>query len=218
MLTENGPFLWQAGTLAPTPNPYAWNKVTNVVWVEQPVGTGYSQGQPNITNELELAQEFMGFWRNFIDTFEIQGRKTYLTGESYAGFYVPYIGNAFLEANDTDYFDLQGIAINDPIIGSDIVQQEADVVPYIDYWANLFDLNATFVEQVRSQADTCGYTEFFNNVLQFPPQQEPFPDTFNGSDPACDVFSTVYEAVLEVNPCFNIYHITDTCKFEVLTQ
>lgn len=27
----------------------------------------------------------MGFWKNFIDAFELNGSKLYLTGESYAG-------------------------------------------------------------------------------------------------------------------------------------
>lgn len=27
----------------------------------------------------------MGFWKNFIDTFDMTGSKVYLTGESYAG-------------------------------------------------------------------------------------------------------------------------------------
>ena len=35
-----------------------------------------------------VAAQFMGFWKNFVDTFNIQGRKVYLTGESYAGQYV----------------------------------------------------------------------------------------------------------------------------------
>jgi hypothetical protein len=34
-----------------------------MIWVEQPVGVGYSQGIPNITNEIELAAEFRGFWK-----------------------------------------------------------------------------------------------------------------------------------------------------------
>jgi carboxypeptidase D len=80
MLTENGPFLWQAGTLAPTPNPYSWSNLTNMLWVEQPVGVGFTQGVPNITNEVELGLEFLGFYRQFVDAFGLQNRKVYLTG------------------------------------------------------------------------------------------------------------------------------------------
>lgn len=75
----------QTGTLSPVPNSYSWTNLTNVVWIEQPVGVGYSQGVPNITNEVELGLELIGFWRNFIDTFGMQGATTYITGESYGG-------------------------------------------------------------------------------------------------------------------------------------
>jgi carboxypeptidase D len=36
-LTENGPFTWESGTAAPVQNPYSWNNLTNILWVEQPV-------------------------------------------------------------------------------------------------------------------------------------------------------------------------------------
>lgn len=82
LLTENGPFTWEAGTLAPVQNPYSWTNLTNMLWVEQPVGVGYSQGTPNITNEVELAAEFRGFYKSFVDTFQTKNWKTYITGES----------------------------------------------------------------------------------------------------------------------------------------
>ncbi|KAB8338952.1 hypothetical protein FH972_021892 [Carpinus fangiana] len=214
LLTENGPFLWQAGTLAPTPNPYSFSNLTNYVWVEQPVGVGFSQGKPNITNEIELAAQFKGFWKNFVDTFALKGRKIFITGESYGGFYVPYVANSFLEARDTEYFNLKGIAVNDPIIGDGTLQQELPVVPYIDYWSNIFYLNSTFRKNIQDTNDRCGYTNYTNRYFTFPPPPRPWPETSTlpgSDDPACDVFSTVYEAALEVNPCFNIYHITDTC-------
>lgn len=62
-LNENGPFQWQPGTFRPVENPYTWVNLTNMLWVEQPVGVGYTQGVPNITNEIELSQEFTGFYK-----------------------------------------------------------------------------------------------------------------------------------------------------------
>lgn len=106
MLSENGPFLWQPGTLSVVKNAYAWSNLANTVWVDQPVGTGFSQGEPDIRNEVELAEQFKGFWRNFVDTFGLAHRRVYLAGESYAGMYVPYIADGFLEANDAKYFNV----------------------------------------------------------------------------------------------------------------
>ena len=124
LLTENGPFTWEAGTNAPVQNPYTWVNLTNMMWVEQPVGVGFSQGVPNITNEVELGLEFIGFFKSFVDAFDVHGYSVYLTGESYAGFYVPYIADAFINADDCDYYNIKGVAINDPIIGDSTNQQE----------------------------------------------------------------------------------------------
>ena len=124
LLSENGPFTWESGTIAPTQNPYTWVNLTNMMWVEQPVGVGFSQGVPNITNEVELGQEFIGFYKSFVDAFQVQNRKVYLTGESYGGFYVPYIADAFINANDPVYYNLAGVAINDPILGDGTLQEQ----------------------------------------------------------------------------------------------
>ena len=185
-----------------------------MVWVEQPVGVGYTQGVPNIRNEVELANQFAGFWKNFVTTFKLQNKKMYISGESYAGYYVPYVANAFIQAKDKEYYNLAGVAINDPIIGDETLQQAVPIVPYIDYWANLFSLNQSFVDEIHQANDRCNYTSYYNKYLQFPPPKGPFPvlkDLY--SNPGCDVLDSVYSAVLERNPCFNIYHITDNCPF-----
>ena len=127
LLQENGPFLWQYGTFAPVPNPYTWVNLTNVVWVEQPVGTGFSQGTPNATSEADITSQFMGFFKNFVDTFALQGRKVYIAGESYAGYYVPYIADAMFTADDKDYFNIESILIYDPSTSTDAVQEESEL-------------------------------------------------------------------------------------------
>jgi carboxypeptidase D len=48
------------------------------------------------------------FFKNFQKTFGIKNFKIYVTGESYAGRYVPYISAAFLDQKDKEYFDLDG--------------------------------------------------------------------------------------------------------------
>jgi carboxypeptidase D len=57
-----------------------------MVWVEQPVGTGFSQGKSTETNEAQVAESFLGFFKNFIDTFGLKGKKIYITGESYGTY------------------------------------------------------------------------------------------------------------------------------------
>lgn len=51
----------------------------------------------------------MGFWKNFVDAFGMQGYSVYITGESYAGAYCPFISSNMLDANDTTYYDVKGM-------------------------------------------------------------------------------------------------------------
>jgi carboxypeptidase D len=113
----------EPGSLTPVRNPYSWSNLTNVMWVEQPLGVGFTQGIPNINDEVELAVQFRGLFKSFVDTFDMHGWQVYLTGESYAGFYIPYIAQGFIQANDVSYFNLKGIAINDPRIGDETNQR-----------------------------------------------------------------------------------------------
>ncbi len=62
---ENGLSIWTWGQSSPQINPYSWVNLTNVLWVEYPVGVGFSPGKPTATNEEEPAKEFIEFFKNF---------------------------------------------------------------------------------------------------------------------------------------------------------
>lgn len=74
--------MWQYGTYKPVPNQWSWTNLTNVIWVEQPAGTGFSKhnGTPKPKDEVEVARQFLGFWKNFVDTFDLHNRKIFLAG------------------------------------------------------------------------------------------------------------------------------------------
>lgn len=62
---ENGLIQWTWGQYSPTINQYSWVNLTNMLWVEQPVGTGFSIGKRNTTNEEDLSVDFLRFFKNF---------------------------------------------------------------------------------------------------------------------------------------------------------
>lgn len=102
-----------------------------MLWVEQPLGTAFTQRTTDLIDEVQSAQEFMGFYKNWIDSYKAQGMKVYITGESYGGYYVPCIADAFINTNDNNYYNLAGIAINDPTFGDKTLQQEGkSLIPF----------------------------------------------------------------------------------------
>ncbi|KAG9699739.1 serine carboxypeptidase, partial [Aureobasidium melanogenum] len=212
-LQENGRFTWLPGTYAPTENPYSWVNLTNMLWVEQPVGTGFSMGTPRATSEEEVAQDFIKFFKNFEALFGITNYKIYVTGESYAGRYVPYISAAMLDQNDTEYYDLSGALVYDPCIGDfDYTQEEVVVVPFAVQNQNILNLNASFLAKMENLHQSCGYADYIDKYLTFPASGVQPPVLFNfTSDASCDLFDLINEAALVVNPCFDIYEITQIC-------
>ncbi|KAH7032609.1 carboxypeptidase cpdS [Microdochium trichocladiopsis] len=212
LLQENGPFIWQYGTYQPTKNYWTWANLTNIIWVEQPVGTGFSQGQPTEKNEDDVAKSFLGFFKNFIDTFALHSKNIYITGESYAGFYVPYIASAMLDQEDKDYLNVKGTLIYDPVLGNIGLQTDVVTVPYVDKWAELFNLNDSFTAEIYDSHKSCGYQDYIDKYLVYPPPDGSFPDPVEASTTTgCDLGTRVANAVFLVNPCFDVFQITTTC-------
>jgi carboxypeptidase C (cathepsin A) len=76
--------------------------------VDQPVGSGFSEGKSTATSESDIATDFNDWFLNFQNIFGIKNYKIYVTGESYAGRYIPYIANAMIEREDPAHFNLSG--------------------------------------------------------------------------------------------------------------
>ena len=159
-----------------------------------------------------MAEQFLGFFKNFVDTFAMQGYTVYIAGESYAGYYVPYIANAMIESGDEQYYNFSSLLIYDPSLSTDVVQEQIPTAPFIDYWGSLLDLNESFIEYIHKTADDCGYTAFLENALTFPPTGPlPTPPNVANDNDTCDVFDAVFNAVSLINPCFDIYQVATTC-------
>lgn len=164
-----------------------------------------------------MATHFAGFWKNFIDTFDMHQYDVYLTGESYAGMFVPYIANHFLEQNDDEYYKVKGIQVNDPAIGPLPIMEHAASVQYLNKYSTYFNLNDSFMDAVNDRAKECGFTDFMAEALKFPPNGTfAFPDSINVTavvDEDCKLWMDIATAALYVNPCFNAYHISESCPF-----
>ena len=69
----------------------SWDQASHMVFVDQPIGTGFSYGDPLLTSMEEYGTQFLTWLTNFFNNFdEFKGRDLYVTGESYAGKYIPY--------------------------------------------------------------------------------------------------------------------------------
>ncbi len=91
---EHGPFVVPDGEQTFVENPYSWNREANMLYVESPAGVGYSYGETEADRTFDdntSAQDNLNFILGWFEKFpEFKSHDLYISGESYAGIYVPY--------------------------------------------------------------------------------------------------------------------------------
>ncbi|XP_003387315.1 PREDICTED: serine carboxypeptidase-like 49 [Amphimedon queenslandica] len=123
LFLENGPFIIN-GTSTPTYNPYGWNSFANIIYIDQPGGTGFSYvDKPSeyVHDETQLAIDLWNMMLAFYEKYPKYSKlDLYIFGESYAGHYVPAFARAILASNSIYSENLKGIAIGngwtDPLV------------------------------------------------------------------------------------------------------
>ncbi|KAF7816750.1 Serine carboxypeptidase-like 42 [Senna tora] len=115
--TELGPFFPRGDGRGLRTNSKSWNRVSNLLFVESPAGVGWSYsntssdyncGDASTANDMYL---FMLKWYEKFPTF--RSRELFLTGESYAGHYIPQLANVLLDHNAASHgfkFNIKGVA------------------------------------------------------------------------------------------------------------
>ena len=115
MLTEIGPIVTKLYSNQWIKNEYSWNKNLNVLFIENPAGVGFTKAKENITySEKTTAENLLEALNNFFELFEhLKTRDFYVTGESYAGIYIPNLTEEIFNTNST--INLKGILIGNPM-------------------------------------------------------------------------------------------------------
>ncbi|XP_030518738.1 serine carboxypeptidase-like 45 [Rhodamnia argentea] len=113
---EHGPFKPSGDVLLK--NDYSWNKEANMLYLETPAGVGFSYSVNTSyyksVDDKMTAIDNLAFLRNWFEKFpEYKERDLFITGESYAGHYVPQLALLIVQSK---LFNLKGIAIGNPLL------------------------------------------------------------------------------------------------------
>ena len=104
LLQELGPYLLEDGETEFFENPYSWNNEASILYIEQPAGVGYSYC--NSTEDCTFdddssAADNLKVLLSWFEKFpEYQNHELYISGESYAGVYVPLLVNEIDKHNN----------------------------------------------------------------------------------------------------------------------
>ncbi|XP_050939380.1 serine carboxypeptidase-like 45 [Cucumis melo] len=114
---ENGPFRPKGNVLIL--NEFSWNNVANVLYLESPAGVGFSFSKNttfyDTVNDKITAQDNIVFLERWLEKFpEYKNKEFYITGESYAGHYVPQLARLIVQSKLN--IKLKAIAIGNPLL------------------------------------------------------------------------------------------------------
>jgi cathepsin A (carboxypeptidase C) len=136
MLQEHGPLLINA-TGGLMENPYAWTKLANLLILESPTGVGYSYCSTQVsggvcknTDKLTAAAARAAVVDFFSTKFpELKENPFFITGESYAGVYVPTLSKELLD-NAKGQLNFRGYAVGDPCTDNTAQKDSMDMLWY----------------------------------------------------------------------------------------
>lgn len=135
-LLESGPFrIDQSQNVVM--NNGSWHKVSDVIYVDQPAGTGFSYTeQGKYIHELyDMAFYFIKFMEKYYELYpEELDNDIYLAGESYAGQYIPYIAKAMLERNSNLQEGQKEYKLKGLLIGNGWVSPNEQSLAYMPFF------------------------------------------------------------------------------------
>ena len=131
---ENGPCTVNANGTDTVPNPYSWNSKANIVYIDQPTGTGFSYGTGLDFGEKAVAADMYDFLQQFFKGHSKYAKLPfYAFGESYAGHYVPAVTHAIWQNNQK----LPPGAIHINLVGTAVGNGLTDPAVQYNYYADM---------------------------------------------------------------------------------
>lgn len=153
---ENGPFQI-SNNLSLVWNDFGWDKVSNIIYVDQPTGTGfsYSSDRDDIRdNEEGVSNDLYDFLQEFFKEHPQYAKNDfYVTGESYAGHYIPALATRIHNGNKNKegiHINMKGFAI-----GNGLTNPEIQYKAYTDYALDMKLITQSDHDSMKSLEAKC---------------------------------------------------------------
>ncbi|PHT51157.1 Serine carboxypeptidase 24 [Capsicum baccatum] len=210
---ELGPFrVNKDGTLHS--NQFSWISEANIIFLESPAGVGFSytntSSDYNFSGDSTTARDSYTFLVNWLERFpEYKASDFYLTGESYAGHYVPQLAQLILVHNNhpkktiISTINLKGLAI-----GNAYVDFESNMKGTTEYYWSHALISDELYNKIIS---TCNFStpssasKKCNAYLDQIDEEIGNIFLYNIYAPLCNNRSLSSTSISEVDPCLPSY-------------
>lgn len=213
LFQEHGPCHFVNGSTEPSLNEYSWNTVSNMLYVDQPIGVGFSYGTDSATSTVTAAEYVWQFLQNFYEAFpEYESRDFALFTESYGGHYGPEFSEYFLEQNAAiDAGTVTGEKINLIALGIN----NGWIDPLLQYQAYpIFAYNNTYNQLVNERQ----YEKYMDAYTEECVPAFEGCTGLTGDNSAClsagSTCASATETPIERDNDFNVYDVAEPASSE----
>ncbi|GAB4817359.1 hypothetical protein N2152v2_004405 [Parachlorella kessleri] len=217
-----GGFLSELGPFYPTPkgkdlqaNKYGWHRAANMLFLESPAFVGWSysnSSQDRVVGDKRTAEDNHEFLLRWLDRFpQFRDNPFYLSGESYAGHYLPTLareilkGNQAAGSNSRRRINFQGF-----LVGNALTAPAVDSPGAAEFWWSHGLISDDVFEGAMHNCNWSSLYPLSEYVTADPNAAEEAPPRFRSSkEAACDKFvNKGFEQIAGIN----IYDIfADVC-------
>ena len=205
LFVEHGPFRVDTDGETLYAFNQSWNKYANVLYVESPVHVGFSYSDTQkdvISTDQIVASENYVFIRKWLELFpEFRSNEFYLSGESYAGHYVPTLAREIVKRDVNKQINMRGFLVGSPYTNGDCYMQtaekKADVWPFLTF---LYSHGLVSQQAYEGAYKACGWEGYMESCDR----------SFVITDTAC--VNAVNKALKQVPTDIDVYNIDgDVC-------
>ncbi|MCP9262029.1 Carboxypeptidase [Dirofilaria immitis] len=195
ILNEMGPYLISDNGKTLHRNPFAWNKMASIAYIESPAGVGYSYSiNGNIkTNDDQTAEENYAAIKEFFENFpQFRNHSVYIMGESYGGIYVPTLTVLALRGLEQFPINLKGIALGNGYVNEALNIDTLIVFAYNHGLVDEKTWNTLEKECCHGCIDTCDLTNITGRECINKGVQEIFRFIWSGNLNPYDLYRDCY--------------------------
>jgi cathepsin A (carboxypeptidase C) len=211
-------------------NPYSWNSNSNIMWIDQPAGVGYSYGTKTDTDEADVAEDMYQFLQEFFTAHpEYVSNHFFVFGESYGGHYAPSIASRIFDGNNKNegiHINLSGVGVGngltDPVIQYQYYPEMAMNNSYNiktvseDAYAKMVDRMPTCIkmaEACQKNTSLCVQADDFCNLVETTPYYNTGLNPYDirvpcGDSSLCYDFTNI-ETFLNLNSTREALHVSE---------
>ncbi|XP_016750719.2 serine carboxypeptidase-like 44 [Gossypium hirsutum] len=161
-----GPFIVTKDAHGLQTNSFSWNKVSNLLFIDSPIGSGWSysnsssdyNNRDDSTNKILLT--FMQKWYEKYPVFK--SKDLYMAGSSFAGHFVPNLANALLDDNKQSKqskFNLKGLVLGNPML-----RKKLDEIAKIDFFFSREMINSSLYNEIKKECNAIDENNYFSSI------------------------------------------------------